>query len=92
LASDSRDDFEGGALHCFCPRAPKTLVTPLAVGVADIIICGKFFGDRLKRSYNWNKTMQNKSKTNPKQNKIVLFWVCFSGSYMWNKTLKQNRS
>jgi len=21
--------FEGGALHCFCPRAPKTLVTPL---------------------------------------------------------------
>jgi len=19
----------GGALHCFCPRAPKTLVTPL---------------------------------------------------------------
>ena len=21
--------FEGGALHCFCPRAPKTLDTPL---------------------------------------------------------------
>jgi len=29
LASDSRDDFRGGALHCFYPRAPKTLVTPL---------------------------------------------------------------
>jgi len=29
LASDSRDDFRGGALHCFCPRAPKTIVTPL---------------------------------------------------------------
>jgi len=29
LTSDSRDDFRGGALHCFCPRAPQTLVTPL---------------------------------------------------------------
>jgi len=31
LASYSRDDFRGGggALHCFCPRAPKTTVTPL---------------------------------------------------------------
>jgi len=23
--------FERGALQCFCPRAPKTLVTPLPV-------------------------------------------------------------
>jgi len=30
LASDSSGDFRGGALQCFCPRAPKTLVTPLA--------------------------------------------------------------
>ena len=45
-------------------------------------------------SYNWNKTTQNNSKTNTKQtqNKIVLFWDCFSASYMWNKTLKQNKS
>jgi len=32
-ASDPPEDFrggeEGGAFHCFCPRAPKTLVTPL---------------------------------------------------------------
>jgi len=31
-ASDPRDDFWGrgrGVLHCFCPRAPKTLITPL---------------------------------------------------------------
>ena len=27
--SDSRGDFRGGALYCFCPRAPKTLVKPL---------------------------------------------------------------
>jgi len=46
----------------------------------------------LSGSCNWNKTMQNKSKTNLKQNRIVLFWVCFSASYMWNKTRKQNKS
>jgi len=24
-----RDDFGGSVLHSFCPRPPKTLVTPL---------------------------------------------------------------
>ena len=33
-ASDPPEDFRGGeegggAFHCFCPRAPKTIVTPL---------------------------------------------------------------
>jgi len=34
LASDSCDDFRGGAPHCFCPRAPKTPVTPLSMSQA----------------------------------------------------------
>ena len=46
----------------------------------------------LQLKQNNTKQFQNKSKTNPKQNKIVLFWDCFSASYMWNKTLKQNKS
>jgi len=32
LALELRRNFRGGALHCMCPRAPKTLVTPLGGG------------------------------------------------------------
>jgi len=68
------------------PACPHNMVNfgPLAAQI--ISLCS---------SYNWNKTTQNNSKTNPKKpqkNQNNLFWVCFCASYMWNKTLKQYKS
>ena len=36
----------GGALHCFCPRAPKTLVTPLVLGHPSLC-AAEINGDKL---------------------------------------------
>jgi len=38
------------------------------------------------------KRLLQLKQNKPKTIKIVLFWVCFSASYMWNKIRKQNKS
>jgi len=51
----------------------------LSVSSPHAVTVSVWLAASLSGSYNWNKTMQNKSKT----------MFCFRRSYMWNKTLKQ---
>jgi len=77
-----------GTMYKWEPRSDKSIHSRKGWQNGDAAFCQV----TLQLKQNNAKQIQIKSKTNPKQNKIVLFWVCFSTSCMWNKTLKPNKS